>query len=202
MKVTYLFCEKVINNGVTSIPVYINNDHQGPLSFSFTINGTVENVALNIDNEIKLANNSANSVYFASTGEFNSNEPVLYVDVTNLSGNLELNNIRVNDKNVGSIVEQTDVVNASLSISTNPYVSGNTTYSIAVENAGTYALSVYDAVGNKVANLFNENLKAGESIQRPWVANDFNGNELSSGVYFLKLEGNNVNKVQKVIINR
>ena len=113
-----------------------------------------------------------------------------------------MNNIRVNDKNVGSIVEQTDVVNASLSISTNPYVSGNTTYSIAVENAGTYTLSVYDAVGNKVANLFNENLKAGESIQRPWVANDFNGNELSSGVYFLKLEGNNVNKVQKVIINR
>ncbi|MER3328418.1 MAG: T9SS type A sorting domain-containing protein, partial [Candidatus Kapaibacterium sp.] len=62
--------------------------------------------------------------------------------------------------------------------------------------------SVYDAVGNKVSTIFNEVLRAGESIQRPWSANDFYGNELNSGVYFLKLEGNNVNKVQKVIINR
>jgi hypothetical protein len=194
--------EKVIHNGVTSIPVYINKNHNGPLSFSFDVNGTVENVELNIDNEIKLANKSANGVYFASTGEFTSSEPVLYVDVTNLDGNLQLNNIRVNDNNVGSIVEQTDVVNASLSLSTNPYVSGFTSYTVAVENSGLYTLSVYDAVGNKVATVFNEELRAGESIQRPWSANDFYGNELNSGVYFLKLEGNNVNKVQKVIINR
>ncbi len=194
--------ERVVHNGITSIPVYINNSHTGPLSFSFDVNGTVENVELNIDNEIKLAHNSSNGVYFASTGEFTSTEPVLYVDITNLNGNLQLNNIRVNDKMVGSITEQTDVVNASLSLSTNPYVSGFTTYTVAVENSGTYSLSVYDAVGNKVATVFNEDLKAGESVQRPWSANDFNGNELYSGVYFLKLEGNNVNKVQKIIINR
>jgi hypothetical protein len=194
--------EKVIHNGITSIPVYINKDHSGPLSFSFDVNGTVENVEMNIDNEIKLANNSSNSVYFASTGEFTSSEPVLFVDVTNLDGNLQLNNIRVNDNKVGSIVEQTEVVNASLSLSTNPYVSGFTSYTVAVENSGSYSLSVYDAVGNRVSTIFNEDLKAGESIQRSWSAKDFYGNELSSGVYFLKLEGNNVNKVQKVIINR
>ena len=109
---------------------------------------------------------------------------------------------RVNDIDAGSLTEVSENVTSEVSVSPNPFVEGVSKYNVTVANKGNYSLSVYDAVGNKVAQLFNGSLEAGTTSDQVWNALDANGNKLNSGVYFLKLEGNNVNNVQKVVISR
>lgn len=194
--------DKITANGVTEIPVYLNYAQMGPLSVSFDVNATIKTVRTASQDEMKEATTfGTNNVFFASAGEYNTNDPIFYVEVTDLTEGLNLNNIRVNDINVGSITEETNVEATTVQVSPNPVVNGTTNYTITIENDGNYNLSVFDAVGNKVAELYNGNLKKGELTQR-WDAVDSFGGKLNSGVYFLKLEGNGVNSVQKVVISR
>jgi hypothetical protein len=191
----------VTNNGVSEIPVYVNRDQMGALSISFNVNGTVKNVRTDGASDFEMTDFGTNNVVFAGSGKYNSNEPVFYVEVSGLNNDLKVDNIVVNEVNAGSITEESDVANSNVTFGPNPFVEGVSAYTINIENDGYYNLSVYDAVGNKVSDLFSGNLNQGQLTQY-WNALDANGNKLSAGVYFIKLVGNNVNDVQKVIINR
>lgn len=194
--------KSVTTNGVTKFPVYLNQDNKGPLSVKFVTNGTVQSVTTDLNSEYLMTDHGTNSVFIATTGEFNSNEPILYVELTDVAGDLNVSEIRVNDKEAGSLTEVSDAVSSSISISPNPFVEGVSKYNMTVANNGNYTLTVFDAVGNQVAQLFNGELNSGTTGDRVWNAVDTNGNKLSTGVYFFKLEGNNVNNVQKVVITR
>jgi len=194
--------DAVTTNGVTKFPVYLNKDNNGALSIKFTANGTVKSVTTDLNSEFLMTDHNDNSVFLATTGEFTPNEPILYVELTDVDGSLSLNGIRVNDIDAGSLTEVSENVTSEVSVSPNPFVEGVSKYNVTVANKGNYSLSVYDAVGNKVAQLFNGSLEAGTTSDQVWNALDANGNKLNSGVYFLKLEGNNVNNVQKVVISR
>lgn len=191
----------VTNNGITEIPVYINRNQKGALSITFNINGTVKAVRTTGTNSFEMTDFGTNNVAFAGAGNFSTEEPVLYVDVTGLGTDLKVDQIVVNENNAGSITEESGVTSSSLEFGPNPYVAGVSAYTINIENDGVYNISVYDAVGNKVSELFNGNLNQG-TLTQYWNAVNANGTDLSAGVYFIRLTGNNVNNVQKVIINK
>jgi len=65
-------------------------------------------------------------------------------------------------------------------------------FSIATE--GNYKISVFNIVGQKVAEPLNKTLMPGKySVQ-------FDANSLASGIYFYKLEGNRVNITRKMLL--
>jgi len=65
-------------------------------------------------------------------------------------------------------------------------------YSLAKD--GNVKLTVYDAIGCKVATIINENKAAGSySVQ-------FNGSNLASGIYLYRLESGNYSAVKKFIL--
>ncbi|HRN25927.1 MAG TPA: T9SS type A sorting domain-containing protein, partial [Ignavibacteriaceae bacterium] len=57
-------------------------------------------------------------------------------------------------------------------------------------------LKIYDVLGNEVATLVNENKPAGNYVV------EFNANDLSSGVYFYKLNVGNKESTKKMILLR
>jgi hypothetical protein len=75
----------------------------------------------------------------------------------------------------------------------NPFNPATTIkYSLAKE--GNVKLTVYNAIGNKVATIVNENKPAGNySVQ-------FNGSNLSSGIYLYRLESGNYSVAKKFIL--
>jgi len=77
----------------------------------------------------------------------------------------------------------------------NPF---NPTTKIRFDNpkSGNVTLKVYDLLGKEVALLVNETKQAGSYIV------DFNGQNLSSGVYFYKLESGNYTDVKRMILIR
>lgn len=193
--------EKEVLNGNTVVPVFINNNHYGPLSVSFDVNASVNGVRTELNNEFQMTDHGTNSVFFAASAErFNSDEAVFYVELSDLGGDLTLENIRVNDKPVGTITEANDAASANLVVTPNPFMNGVSTYSVNVPQEGNYTLSVYDAVGNKVSEIYSGNISS--TATNVLELNDAYGNELNSGVYFIKLEGKGVNEVEKVIISK
>jgi hypothetical protein len=69
-----------------------------------------------------------------------------------------------------------------------------TTISYEVPEDGFVSLLVYDLLGNEIQELVSENQKAGRyNIQ-------FNGSQLSTGVYFYKLLINDKKAVKKMIL--
>ncbi len=75
----------------------------------------------------------------------------------------------------------------------NPFAS-NTTIKYNVENASDVNLTVYDATGNKIANLVNQFHNAGV------YSIDFDGSKLANGVYFLKYSVNGLNVTKQLLI--
>ncbi|MCB9249074.1 MAG: T9SS type A sorting domain-containing protein [Ignavibacteriales bacterium] len=55
-------------------------------------------------------------------------------------------------------------------------------------------LSVFNVLGEEVAELVNQNFAAG------YHSVDFNGSKLNSGIYFYKLEANNFMQIRKMML--
>ncbi len=75
----------------------------------------------------------------------------------------------------------------------NPFAT-NTTIKYNVTEANNVSLTVYDATGNKVANLVNEFQTAGV------YTIDFDSSKLANGVYFLKYSVNGLNVTKQLLI--
>ncbi len=75
----------------------------------------------------------------------------------------------------------------------NPF-NPSTTIQFSIPKRGSYSLILYNALGEKVTELFNNEINVGNySIQ-------FNANNLSSGLYFYSLKGENINMTKKMIL--
>lgn len=70
-------------------------------------------------------------------------------------------------------------------------------YSIPVD--GKVVVTVYNLKGQKVKQLLNENMVAGRhSIV--WNGKNSHGKSVSSGLYFVKIEHSNINRVHKMML--
>jgi hypothetical protein len=77
----------------------------------------------------------------------------------------------------------------------NPF-NPETKISFSIAKAGNVSLAVYNVVGQKVADLVNEQRAAGK-YQITWNAND-----LASGVYFYRLEVGDFSRTMKMMLLR
>ena len=77
----------------------------------------------------------------------------------------------------------------------NPF-NPSTIIQFAIAEPGYYNLSVFDALGQKVAELISKNLSSG------YYKRTFNAGSLSSGIYFYTLTGDKVNISKKMILLR
>jgi hypothetical protein len=69
-----------------------------------------------------------------------------------------------------------------------------TKISFSISKAGIVSLKIYDILGREIAKLVNENKPAGNYIV------DFDASNLSSGIYFYKLEVNGFKDVKKMTV--
>ncbi|MGH1363043.1 MAG: choice-of-anchor B family protein [Calditrichia bacterium] len=82
----------------------------------------------------------------------------------------------------------------------NPF-NPTTTIRFEVGQRSPVSLTVYSALGQKVKSLLNETVNSG-TFEVEWNGTDNNGNAVSSGVYFYRLESSGVAKSRKMILIR
>ena len=75
----------------------------------------------------------------------------------------------------------------------NPF-NPSTTINYSIPKKEFVLLKVYDVLGKEIATLVNEEKRQGSYSAK------FNGNNLSSGVYFYKIESGNFTKVNKMLL--
>ncbi len=76
----------------------------------------------------------------------------------------------------------------------NPF-NPSTTVGFTLHTSGKTTLTVYDAIGRRVATLADEYLEAGVYHQRQW-----NGSSLASGMYFARLVSGDKVMIKKMIL--
>jgi hypothetical protein len=75
----------------------------------------------------------------------------------------------------------------------NPF-NPSTTINYSLPKSGNVKITVYNAIGSKVATIVNEYKPAGNySVQ-------FNGSNLASGIYLYRLESGNFSDTKKLVL--
>lgn len=80
----------------------------------------------------------------------------------------------------------------------NPF-NPETTISYSIKDNGNVSLDVFNLLGQKVTTLVNENQKAGEHSV-VWNGTDSSGKNVSSGVYFYRLNTQGMTKTEKMVL--
>lgn len=134
-------------------------------------------------------------------GNSNSEKQYNFVDRNVLSGNNYF--YRLKEINTDGSFEYSEVVEAGLSVPLKFNLSQNfpnpfnpvTIIRFVFDEDSQACLTVYDVLGNEVANLFNGKAEAGKVYKI-----NFDGSALSSGVYYYKLIGENKTEIKKMIL--
>jgi len=82
----------------------------------------------------------------------------------------------------------------------NPFNS-DTVIKFRLSQASHIQLKIFNLSGKEVITLLNEKIKVGEE-QAKWNGKDHNGENVSSGLYFVSLKTNEIVKTQKVLLIR
>jgi len=77
----------------------------------------------------------------------------------------------------------------------NPF-NQSTTISFSIPSKSFVSLKIYDLQGREVATIFSEEIPAGD-YTRQWDATD-----LSSGIYFYRLQAGSYSEAKKLILLR
>ncbi|MDP8209104.1 MAG: T9SS type A sorting domain-containing protein [Candidatus Electryonea clarkiae] len=80
----------------------------------------------------------------------------------------------------------------------NPF-NPSTTIAFSVPTASKITLTVFDVLGREVTRLVDGKISAGKQSV-VWNGRDSRGGQAASGMYFYKLEGENVNLSQKMVL--
>ncbi|HRP02221.1 MAG TPA: T9SS type A sorting domain-containing protein [Candidatus Kapabacteria bacterium] len=194
-----------LENGLYEFPVYLNNYYEGPVSVKFDINGALVDVLKNTtdENELMLTN-TTDRVVISGYGKFEANNPIAIIKVRLNDNNLSLRDVRFNGDDVASIdmnlnnVEIKDASQSVLSNTPNP-ISSLTTINVNVNESGYYSLNIYDLSGNVVKSLYAGEIANGVA-NFDWNLLNNNNQKVNPGVYMLRLEGNGLNVVKKLIV--
>ncbi|MHC1738253.1 MAG: N-acetylmuramoyl-L-alanine amidase [Ignavibacteriaceae bacterium] len=102
------------------------------------------------------------------------------------------------DPSVSEIKEITEIIPKEYSLEQNYPNPFNpvTTIRYQIPQDGFVSIKIYDILGNEVASLMNEEMKAG------YYSTEFNSNssKLSSGVYFINLKVNGFSQTKKMML--
>lgn len=79
----------------------------------------------------------------------------------------------------------------------NPF-NPSTVISFTLPNESNVSIKIYDLLGNEVRSLLNENKNSGK-YNIMWDGRDKNGNQISSGVYFYKIQAGKYSETKKMV---
>ena len=153
---------------------------QGSLLYFLTIYSN--NLNATVNNNFKLYNDYAQIVYDASTKLNFTNDAL----VGNINAPFQIK-LSANTSNVITIGNN----GCDLQVSPNPFAN-TTEISLTVSSSQNVAVDIYDIFGNSVATILNENNFIGQQ-KFVW------GNNVSSGVYILKLRYGTNSKTIKLV---
>ena len=80
----------------------------------------------------------------------------------------------------------------------NPF-NPSTTINFSLENEAQVSLNIYNQRGQKVCELLNDKMPAGNH-HLTWNGTDANGNSVSSGVYYYRMQSGNYTSTRKMIM--
>ncbi|MCK4655272.1 MAG: T9SS type A sorting domain-containing protein, partial [Candidatus Cloacimonetes bacterium] len=80
----------------------------------------------------------------------------------------------------------------------NPF-NPQTTIQYSILQESKVELNIYNIKGQKVKQLINDQLSAGQHLV-VWDGMDTNDKQVSSGIYFYKLEAGDYQKVRKMVL--
>lgn len=194
-----------LEEGLFEFPVFVNNYFNGPLSIKFDINGTIVDVVkYNSDENETMFMNTESRFVMSGHGSFEANQPIALIRFRTIENNITLSDVRFNGEEIGSIdinlnqTEVKDLTETVLSNTPNP-ASTSTMISVNLNNAGYYSLNIYDLSGNIVKSIYTGELNNGIN-SFDWNLLNNNSQKVNAGVYMLRLEGNGINLVKKVIV--
>jgi len=194
-----------LEEGLYEFPVYVNNYIDGPLSVKFDINGSIVDIVKydNDENELMLSN-STNRFVLSGYGKFESNQPIAIVKVRTLENNITLSDVRFNGEETGAIdinlsqTEVKDLTDLVLTNTPNP-ASTKTVINVNLNLSGYYSINIYDLSGNVINSIYAGELNSGVS-SFDWNLLNSNNQKVNAGVYMLRLEGNGINLIKKIIV--
>ena len=192
-------------NDLYQIPVFLTGAHDGKLSAKFKMNNEIVNVVENkqsSDNKL-MTSFGTNIVALAGYGKYSSDEPIMTVYVKATSELINATEVRFNNEDAENIsivssIDGNDVETQQVSTVPNP-LSNNTTISVNIPKTANYKAAIYDILGNEIKMLSNDVLESGLRTFE-WNRTDNSGNRVNTGVYFYRLEGNNMVISQKLIV--
>lgn len=135
---------------------------------------------------VNINSNASVVVYYAFAIGANQAEMVAAINEAQVKYNTVLSVDKLSDLPVGYSLEQNYP---------NPF-NPNTKIQFSINDTQPITLKVFDILGNEVATLVNQELTAG-SYQY-----DFDASNLSSGVYYYKLQAGNFTETKKMILMR
>ncbi len=194
-----------LDNGVYEFPVYLSNFYDGPVSVKFDVNGSIVDVIkYDTDENQLMTSNTNNRFVISGFGKFESNTPIAVIKVNTLENNILLSDIRFNGEETGSInldlgkVEIKDASNSIISNTPNP-ITSKTIINVNINELAYYSLNIYDLNGNLVKTIYNGEIPTGIQSYE-WNLLNNNSQKVNPGVYMLRLEGNGINLVKKLIV--
>ena len=177
---------KYINNSISDI-IFVQSSHNFDYKIKFNIDFLDDQYKNNLDNlviyeimddKIELLSTTYNLDYIFANGKTNSKYGVMLND-----------NFTINE-----IPDKISIMDCY----PNPFNPTLTVY-YSIDKESFVDISVYDLLGNKVINLENEVKGIGEYYLN-WNGIDSFGNSMPSGIYFIKMNYNNNQIINKVTL--
>lgn len=203
----------IVNNQLTSV---WDNFHLIDNTFN---DYRIINVLMNSQyyNVFTLESNLFNNYVINNNGEFINS---YFVDIVNLNEELEIFGIKRNDYTYAIIcnpysnytsqvlvyngistyseTSNSEILKNTLSNYPNPF-NPSTKLSFSLDKASDVKLTVYNIKGQKVNDIFSGYLNSGKH-EYVWNGTDQNGNNVSSGIYFTRIESSNGVYVRKMMM--
>jgi len=180
-------------NSTVKYKIYRKHGKSGSTSLIATVNSGVETYT---DYDMAHTNNTSSNnltwydvrAYYPTEDSYaNANFRALYADDQFLpkreSENLDTTYTKI-------IIKENSIINFP-----NPFNPTTIIY-YKIKEEGNVVIKVYDMLGKEVAVLVNETKPMGEYVTK------FNGNNLSSGIYIMRMQINNFSTSKKILLTK
>jgi hypothetical protein len=191
----------LIASNTYRVPIYINGVSKG-LSSEFTIDGNVikvEPVQSNVNTVFTDYND--NKIVIAAAGEFNENEPIAYITIETEKNRITTSRIDFNERkqeNQSILLEQNDNIVETITSNPNPVIS-NTLLNFNIPAEGAYKIEIIDLLGNSIKEIYDGQCQQGIK-QIEWDIKDNTNRNVISGMYFVRMKGNNKVYLHKISV--
>jgi len=196
----HIYCTKLNAAGLLPVELtsFTANFIDNKIKLNWATATEVNNMGFDV--ERSLNNGIWNKIAFIKgSNNSNSTKNYSYTDLSPVNGKIEyrLKQIDVNGSyKYSNTIEVSTAIPANFSLAQNfpnPF-NPTTVIHYSIPKAEYVSLKVYDELGNEAATLVNENKDAGS------YKVSFNGANLSSGIYFYKINAGEFSNVKKLIL--